>query len=207
VTVTEETLPDALNRLYKAVGRLVDEEREFVDGRLFSSPSLYEALADAVSGTKGGDQSRNSALGPRPPCWMDALDQRTQIDDTVQAWAPRERGSTVQRLRALAARKWAPHEVKQVEQIAAAVESWAVAITTLLDPEPIKHFRSVPCPSCNATTVKRRNSSGELVNQPALQIVAEKGCTCQACKATWAQDQYLFLCKVLGFGLPDGVLE
>jgi hypothetical protein len=62
-------------------------------------------------------------------------------------------------------------------------------------------------PACGATTVYRKDSTGELVRQPALQIVAEHGCTCQACRYTWAPSHYLLLCKVLGFELPAGVLE
>jgi hypothetical protein len=43
---------------------------------------------------------------------------------------------------------------------------------------------------------------------PALQIVADAGCTCQACKKhTWLPQHYLLLCRVLGFDTPEGVLE
>jgi hypothetical protein len=54
--------------------------------------------------------------------------------------------------------------------------------------------------------VYRRDSAGELVRQPALQIVAEQGCTCQACRHCCTPDLYLHLCRVLGFDLPDGVI-
>ena len=37
----------------------------------------------------------------------------------------------------------------------------------------------------NATHVYRRDAAGEMVRMPALQIVADTGCTCQACKHTW----------------------
>ena len=42
---------------------------------------------------------------------------------------------------------------------------------------------------------------------PALQIVADTGYTCLACKHTWGPDLYLHLARVLGFDTPEGVLE
>ena len=47
----------------------------------------------------------------------------------------------------------------------------------------------------------------EHVRVPALQIIAEQGCTCLVCRACWTPDRYLLLCRVLGYSLPDGVLE
>jgi hypothetical protein len=38
--------------------------------------------------------------------------------------------------------------------------------------------------ACTATHVYR-DAAGEMVRMPALQIVADTGCTCQACKHTW----------------------
>jgi hypothetical protein len=45
------------------------------------------------------------------------------------------------------------------------------------------------------------------LKEPALQIVAKQGCTCQACRHTWLSRHYLLLCKVLGFDLPADCLE
>jgi hypothetical protein len=106
----------------------------------------------------------------------------------------------------LAARPWRPQDTRSVEQIPGNVESWAVQIGALLDPQHVKHF-SAACPACGATTVYRRDSAGERVRMPALQIVAETGCTCQACRHTWLPHHYLLLCTVLGFGPPAGILE
>jgi len=68
-------------------------------------------------------------------------------------------------------------------------------------------YVTAPRPACGATTVFCRDSAGELVRQPALQIVAEHGCTCQACNYCWAPAHYLYLARVLGYELPPGVLE
>jgi hypothetical protein len=64
-----------------------------------------------------------------------------------------------------------------------------------------------PCLACGAITVYRRDSAGELVRQPALQIVAEAGCSSIDRRYTWAPSHYLHLCRVLGLELPAGVLE
>jgi hypothetical protein len=69
-----------------------------------------------------------------------------------------------------------------------------VQIKALLHPQHVKHL-SAPCLACNATTVYRRDSSGEHVRLPLLQIVADTGCTCQACKHTWLPQHYLLLCQ------------
>ena len=45
-----------------------------------------------------------------------------------------------------------------------------------------------------------------MVRMPALQIVADTGCTCQACRHTWLPQHYLLLSKVLGFEAPEGVV-
>ena len=60
--------------------------------------------------------------------------------------------------------------------------------------------------ACTATHVYR-DAAGEMVRMPALQIVADTGCTCQACKHTWGPELFLHLARVLGFDTPEGVLD
>lgn len=198
-------LPAALDRLYAAVAALVDEGKQSFDGTILSAPSVYAQLLDEVPSKPGRDEHVRGRRQMVAPVRCDALDLLNEIDTAVKAWHPRGT-STPARLRGLAARKWRPQDTRSLEQIAAGVESWVVQIRSLLSPQHVKHV-SAPCPACGATTVYRRNSSGEWVRQAALQVVAEQGCTCAACKHTWTPDRYLFLCKVLGFNLPAGCLE
>lgn len=200
----EQCLPAAIDRLYTAVARVVDESKELVGGVLHAAPSLYEQLVDAVPASPQ-HQGRRTVAGPVPPIFTDALDLKRGIDATAKRWHPGE-VDTVARLRALAATRWAPPQTQAVDDMAAQIEAWAIKIGALLNPQSVKRL-SAPCPSCGATTVHRRDSAGERVRQPALQIVAEQGCTCMACNATWAPTHYLHLCRVLGFELPAGVLE
>src|SRR5271156_1604528 len=87
-------------------------------------------------------------------------------------------------VRALAARPWRPQDTRSVEQIAGNVESWSVSVKPLLHPTSFKQL-SAPCPACGAKSAFRRDSAGELVREPALQIVTEIGCTCLVCRHTW----------------------
>ncbi|WP_424712782.1 DUF7340 domain-containing protein [Mycobacteroides abscessus] len=76
------------------------------------------------------------------------------------------------------------------------------AITTqVARPQP-----SAPCPACQKRWVYRRDSSGENVRQPALQLTAQ-GCSCQACRYTWDPSYFVHLARVLECPLPEGVLE
>jgi hypothetical protein len=55
--------------------------------------------------------------------------------------------------------------------------------------------------------VDHKAMTAKLVRVPALQIVADRGCTCQVCYHVWPPDLYTHLARVLGCGLPQGVLE
>jgi hypothetical protein len=88
VTVTTDgCLPAALDRLYGAVGALVDAIKEMHDGAIVSAPSLYEQLVAAIP-TKKGDGAGRRVSRSAPPVWTDALALRIEIDATVRGWLP-----------------------------------------------------------------------------------------------------------------------
>jgi len=215
---SDGNLPAALDRLYIAVAALIDPVKEMHDGVIVSAPSLYEQLSGELPATRSdgvGQLARRSL----PPVWTDGLNLKIEIDDTTRCWgsdaataparlralAARGAATAPARLRALAARAWRPQDAAAVEQIAGHVESWTVSVKSLLSPASVKHI-SVPCPACGATSVSRRDSAGEPVRAPALQIVTELGCTCQACRYVWSPAYYLHLAKVLGLAAPAGVI-
>jgi hypothetical protein len=101
-------------------------------------------------------------------------------------------------------------------QITRALQQWAQRIQALLNPDAIKHLRNpnntgyAPCPQCGHTTTKRPDPcdpDGPPIRTPTLQWTAETGTTCTVCKASWEPRQTLFLSRLLGFELPEGVLE
>jgi hypothetical protein len=134
------------------------------------------------------------------------VDLRNEIDVAVEAWQPAFTGvpPSVGRLRCIQTRRWRPQDTRQIEQIANAVRAWADAVDALLNP-PRHWTLPSPCPSCNTAIVYRRDSGGEMIRQPALQIDPE-GCFCTKCRAHWTPDKFVFLARVLG-SLPENVLE
>ena len=203
----EKTLPDSIERLYRAVSRLCDEPKQLIGGQLRVAPSLWDQLSGAVPG-----QVRREVLvatgraSSHPPLNVSALDLRDLIDATVAGWIDMQ-GTTAARLRAVATTKWSPSQVDAVDEMAAAVEYFVARCELVLGIAQRVRTLSAPCPSCGAQRVYRKDSAGETVRQPALQIVAGTGCTCLACGAFWAPDYYLHLARVLGYDLPQGVLE
>lgn len=208
-TATQPTedgnLPAALRSLEHAIWRLIDPQTTHINGETLTGPSLYVQLWDAVAGeqsntgTGGGSKSR-------PPFWTDAYDLRQEIDTALEIWQPAYTGvpPSVGRLKLIRTRPWRPQDVRCIEQITAAVESWTLAIQELMNPTP-KWSLPNPCPACGRAIVYRRDAGGELVRQPALKLGVD-GCHCQHCRATWAPDKFVFLARVLG-NLPANVLE
>lgn len=202
------SLPESLGRLGNAISALIDPKPQTVEDRIIWVDSLYTQLVEALPGEQGSGQGVARSL---PPVWLDAADLKCEIDTTVSVWLPAPvidllEGDTmpltVLRLEQLEKKAWRPQDTRQIDQIAGIVESWAANIKNLLSPTP-KWSLPAPCPSCNRTTVYRRDSGGEMVRQPALQIGVD-GCTCLACKTVWPPERFVLLSKVLSM-LPDNV--
>jgi hypothetical protein len=203
VTADESTLPDAIDELYRAVGELIDPAKKLIDGRVLAGPSQYETLLSEIPATSSADSNFRNVAKSTPNVWLDAIDLRVQIDDRVKAWLPKG-DSTPARLRVLASRRWRPQDVRLVRDIAAEVQSFGISIRALVDPVHVKTV-SAACPNCK----KRwhyRHQSGEQIRTPALQIIAEAGCTCVACKSFWPPQNYLFLMRLLGLDAPAGLV-
>lgn len=203
-------LPDALQHLGESVSKLIDPKPEMVEDKVHWTDSLYEQLCGEVPGSQG---NRSRVPQSSPPLCLDAAELKSEIDTAIGIWEPRPTidvstdppPMTVIRLQAIEKRKWRPQDVRGIEQITAAVESWCESIKNLLNPAPKWHLPN-PCPACDKAVVYRKNSAGEVVRQPALQIGAA-GCVCQSCHHTWAPEYFQHLASVLGYKLPDGVLE
>ena len=129
-----------------------------------------------------------------------------EIDNQTRKWMPKQ-GTTPQRLDMLTERSWRPQDTDEVRDMSRRVDGWCESIMQLLDPDSRKFIEGAACPSCGKRIVYRRDSAGEQVRQPALKVIVSQGCTCQACGAFWAPDRFLFLGRLLGYELPEGVLE
>ena len=143
--------------------------------------TVYQAsLYNTLLGDLAGTQGdARTPAKSIPPLWIDAVILLQIIDTKAAGWCGKP-GTTV--------------------------DGWCESIQHLIDPERVKHI-SAPCPQCDTAIVWRKDSAGETVRQPALKVVTETGCTCQACGTHWGPEYYLHLCRLLGFETPIGVLE
>jgi hypothetical protein len=192
----------ARTRLQRAVTRMCEPRPAIHNHRVLFQPSLYDSLVADMAGTQGDTRTPAKSI---PPLYMDAAKLRIEIDHQIRRWSPKP-GSTTQRMQSLADHTWRPQDTDTVSGMSRTIDTWCDQITSLIDPTSIKHI-AAPCPKCEKETVWRRDSAGDTVRQPALKLVTETGCTCQACGAHWEPQKYLFLCRLLGFELPEGVSE
>lgn len=209
-------LPAAKAMLSDAVSALIEPKptnRKMDDGtiRIEWLDALYDQLLDAVPGGQG-----NASRTPQssPPISIDATELKHEIDMAIAAWEPKPQIDasllnippiTIIRLQSLEKRPWRPQDARSIEQIANNIRSWCESIKTLLNPIPQWTLPN-PCPACNTAIVYRPNSAGETVRKPALQI-GPTGCVCQNCHHEWAPAYFQHLASVLGYELPNGVLE
>lgn len=200
--MTDGQIHYAVGRLEKAVDRFTQPKVAIMQNHLRHAPSLYDQLRGDLPGTQGDTHTPAKSI---PPLWIDAVDLLGTIDRTVQSWNPKP-STTPQRLNGLVAQKWRPQDTNKVDAMATKVDSWTVQAIALLEPTATKTI-SAPCPQCNQSTVYRRDSAGDMVRRPALQLVAHLGCTCQACKSHWPPSQYMWLTTLLGLDSPEGVCD
>jgi len=206
-TAISENLLEAKQRLDNAISSLIDKRPHLLDnGTTTWLDSRYRELREAITGHHIGQTGRNSE--PQPPVWIDGIDLISDIDKTVGKWeASRPEDSTyptVFRLEVIGQRTFRPQDAAEINAMSADVERWVHRYQVLCDPKP-KHM-SAACPACGKTHVYR-DSAGEQVRQPALQITVN-GCVCQACRTVWEPAQFVFLAtRLLGYVLPEGVLE
>lgn len=193
----------ARTKLGRAVQRLTAPRPAVYHDRTLYAPSLYACLLDDVAGTQGDTRTPAKSL---PPIWIDATQLRFDIDTQSLKWLPVQ-GTTPERLQLLSAKSFRPQDFDMVNTIAAKVDTWCESIINLIINPKARKYISAPCPACNQERVYRRDSGGDNVREPALKWTANVGFECAACKAHWAPDQTLFFSKLLGFELPEGVLE
>ena len=190
----------AKTKLERAIAKLIDPHMTMHRGRTLKAPSLYEQLVSDLAGTQGDNKSPAKSL---PPVWIDAVQLRKDIDSQGHKWWPKP-GTTITRLHAMRLASFRPQDTDMVTDMTKTIDVWCDRISNLLDPRAHK-FISAPCPECSRQTVYRRDPAGEVVRQPALRIDSITGAICQHCKTVWPPEQFLFLCRLLGFDLPEGV--
>jgi len=211
--VSEGNIVAARGALDRSIRALIAPRPAVYHDSTMYAPSLYHQLSAELAGRQGDNRTPAKSL---PPVHIDAVQLKYDIDRQTAAWVPKP-GDTPQRLEILSVQLWRPQDTKQVYDMSRMLRGWCDRIVHLLDPTAVMSLstrcpecglnHAVPCPSCGRTHVYGRDPAGEVVRQPALQLVANVGCTCRHCEAHWSPDRYLFLSKLLGFDMPEGVLE
>lgn len=206
-------LPAARKYLADAIHGLAGRTTTTIDGRVHWGDSLYQQLRDNLGGMSGGG---GEGAHSQPPIWLDATTLLDEIDSAIRREQPdpgifdgdlsREPiPETVRRLHLIEDRSWRPQDTHKVQQIADACVEWAHRILNLFEP-PARKSLPNPCPACDTRVVYRKDSGGETVRQPALQIGAN-GCVCGACHTVWSPEYFVHLARVLGYPLAPGCLE
>lgn len=213
---TDGNIQAARKALDLAIHQLCNPQPKTADdGRIHWVDSWYVQLEESVPGEK---QHGTGISRSEPPLWTDAVDLLNVIKAQVSAWEPHwplqlpsmwpwaydDEYPTILRLRILNQRRWRPQDTRTVDSYAATIVGWVKQISDLLNPAPHWHLPN-PCPACNTRWVYRM-SAGERVRQPALRI-GEHGCQCGQCGQVWAPQYFAHLANVLGYELPEGVLE
>jgi len=127
---------------------------------------------------------------------IDVLTLLVAIDTAVAEWEPGEKGGTVDRLHALASRKFRPQDCRLLDDYSGRLEGWVISAAELLGDRALSVPLRLPCPSCGARYARRR-INGEMTRVDALRLT-EGGCECAECRATWTPDAFHFLARLLG---------
>lgn len=225
---------ESRRKLQAAISALTDARSEMAgdascpDCRLESCPghmkwvsSWYEQLQDSLSGEQGAGFHATQARSI-PPMWVDAAQTLMEIDEAVGIWEPRPNVDvsdddlppmTVIRLQALEKRAWTPQQTKSMDDLTDIITSWVKDIEQLFAVEPVRALWAAKgggfaaCPACSATMAKKEDKCGEKVQYPALQLSNDGTTKCMACRTSWSPDLALFVCRQLGYPLPDGILQ
>jgi hypothetical protein len=221
----------AIDALIEGAGQFTDT------GKYAHIPSPYDQLYDAIPGSQGsGHEGLARSLPPlwldatRLIGIIDAEVRKWQrhIPPSVPAdfigplpfgWRRRQLNETpdtlptVRRLIVIRERSYRPQDVKFLDDISDTIQGWIIDIEVLLTPETVHALWAAEgggfaaCPHCDAKMAKKRDNAGEIVGTPALQLRKDGSTHCQACKTTWGPEQAMWVCRMLGYPLPAGVLE
>ena len=192
---TERELPALVQDLDDAVHDLtkVQTHRQD-DGGIFTSPSLYVQMQQAVQGAVGGAVGA-SEFRSKPPLWVDGIDWIYRIEKKVREWLPGQDGHTLTLLLALPEHKWTPEQAKDVGEIAHTIRGWTLQAEAMLGEESTLEVKK-PCPECDQRYIYRTHA-GETIRQPALTVTT-KGARCRHCGQEWGSGHIEFLARLLG---------
>ena len=190
----DHELPAAVQDLDDAVYQLTKTQITRVQGRVFTAPSLWVQMQQAVHGTQNGAGGK-TVFRSSSPAWLEGIDWCRRVDTKVREWLPHHDGHTLTIMTALPEQKWPPHMTTDVSKMAKTINGWTRQAEALLSGEGEMEARK-PCPECEVRHVYRQ-ADGETIRQSAL-TVSTRGARCRHCGTEWGPELLEWLARLLG---------
>ncbi len=181
-----DTLPDAIRQLDDVVFELTKPRHTRTDTGIYTAPSLWVQMQQAVHGTRNGIQA-NTVGESRLPFWVTGHDWCTRVEKKVREWLPHKQGHTLTLLVALPEQKWTPAQTGDVAAMTKEVWAWVRQAKKFLDDESELEFRQ-PCPECGEQ-FQWRHQDGENVKVPAITITIRQ-VRCRWCGTEWEPEWF-----------------
>lgn len=191
--IAKQDLADVVQRLQVVADALVGREVAYLDGTTLTYLSLYEELCELSSGGGGNGESYAATFERgQAPMWITGWALVYEIDTAVALWT--DAGNTVDGIRQLTERHWTTDQLRQLTELTDNIVKWVGAAERLINPRTVQVRR--PCPVCAARYTYTKDTHGDHVRTPALQLDAE-GVRCLSCRASWGLDQAEFLQRLM----------
>lgn len=176
-----QTLPDHILQLDQAVFDLTKARTARTDTGIYTSPSLWVQMAQAVHGVRNGVEA-NLIAESRAPFWVTGYDWCARVEKKVREWLPNQQGHTLTLLLALPEQKWTPEQAGHVGQMTVEVRRWVREAEKYLNGESEMEYRG-QCPECEEQYVWR-HVDGEDVRIPTITITTSV-VRCKWCSTEW----------------------
>lgn len=180
------TLPDAIRQLDDVVFELTKARHTRTDTGIYTAPSLWVQMQQAVHGTQTGNRA-NLIAESRAPLWVTGYDWCARVEKKVREWLPHKQGHTLTLLLALPEQKWTPEQAGHVGKMTNQVRRWVTEAENYLDGNSEMEFRK-PCPECEVQHVWR-HIDDEDVKVPAITITT-RIVRCKWCGTEWEPEWF-----------------
>ena len=196
----DQQLPAAVQDLDDAVYQLTKTQITSVQGRVFTAPSLWVQMQQAVHGTQNGAGGK-TVFRSSSPAWLEGIDWCRRVDTKVREWLPHHDGHTLTVMTALPEQKWPPHMTTDVSKMAKTINAWTRQAEALLSGEGEMEVKNA-CPECGERYIYRpgpESDKGEptTIRTPAL-VVNSRGARCRWCSTEWGPELLEWLARLVG---------
>lgn len=181
-----QTLPDHIAQLDTAVFELTKARTTRTDSGIYTAPSYWVQMTQAVHGIRNGVEA-NTIAESRAPFWVTGHDWCARVERKTREWLPGQEGHTLTLLLALPEQKWTPEQAGLVGKMTIEVWRWVREAKKYLDGESELEYRG-ECPSCEVQYLWRR-IDGEDVKVPAITITT-RIVRCKWCSTEWEPEWF-----------------